>query len=411
MTDLERSLRRFGAYVPLSRIYFWTPVFFLYFAERFPIEQLLQLEAIYYAAVVIFELPSGYFSDRVGRRATLVCSAAAMAIGYTLFLTGGASFWLFALGQLGKAIGYAFLSGTETAFHYDTLAALGREQEYAEREAVLARNGYLAAGAGVLASGLLSTFDLRIAYLLSLASALAMLALVLSLREPPRQRRGWARDGARAQLAACARLLRRPFLLWLFACFVLKITLEHIPYEFSQPYLAAVLDEPVTRVRSTPAASGALYAIVAVVGSLAAAYSIRLRARLGTRTTLLAAAALQTALIGAMAALISPLVVPLLALRSGLAAIANPVIHAELTPRVPQAQRATYLSLHSLAGRLGYAGVLAWLSALSAGRSIDDPATLTSLLGWAFALALAGVALLLATSLALRAEAASESPS
>jgi hypothetical protein len=341
----------------------------------------------------------------------MLCSAAAMAVGYTLFLGGGTSFLLFALGQLGKAVGYAFLSGTETAFHYDTLVALGREDEYGAREARLARNGYLAAAAGMLVSGALSTFDLRVAYLLSLLSSLAMLALVLSLREPPRYASGWASDGPWTQLAACARLLRNPFLLWLFAYFVLKITLEHIPYEFSQPYLAAVLDEPVTQVRSTPAASGALYAIVAVIGSLAAAYSIRIRARLGAGKTLLAAASLQTVLIGAMAALVSPLVVPLLALRSSLAAIANPVIHAEVTPRVPQAQRATYLSLHSLAGRLGYSGVLAGLASLSAGRSIDDPTTLTSLLGWAFVLACVGVGALLVTSRALANEGASASPS
>ena len=398
-------------YAPLSRIYFWTPIFFLYFSQRFPIEQVLQLEAIYYAAVVIFEVPSGYFSDRVGRRVTLVCSALAMAVGYTLFLTGDTSFLLFALGQLGKAVGYAFLSGTETAFHYDTLAALGRADEYAAREARLARNGYLAAAAGMIVSGALSTYDLRIAYLLSLLGALAMLVLVLSLREPPREATGWANDGPGAQLAACVRLLRVPLLLWLFAYFILKITLEHIPYEFSQPYLAAVLDEPVTQVRSTPAASGALYAVVAVVGSLAAAYSIRIRARLGTAATLLAAALVQTALIGAMAALISPLIVPLLALRSGLAAIANPIIHAEVTPRVPQAQRATYLSLHSLAGRLGYSGVLACLSALAAGRSVDDPQTVTSLLGWAFVLACVGVVALLVTSRVLARGGPSANPS
>lgn len=402
MGDLERSLRRFGVYVPLSHVNFWTPVFFLYFGERFSIEDVLLLESIYYACVVLLEVPSGYLSDRLGRRATLLCSAVAMGAGYTLFLFGGASFLLFALGQLGKAVGYAFLSGTDAAFHYDTLAALGREDEYADREGRLLRNGYVAAAVGTAFAGLLATFDLRIAYALSLLNAIAMLLIVLTLREPPRQQEGWASDGLGSQLLGCFTLLRTPLLLWLFAYFVLKTTLEHVPYEFSQPYLAAVLGEPVTAVKNTPAASGLLFAAIAVVGSVAAHYSIRLRRRFGTAGALLTAATVQTGLIAVMAAAISPLVVPLIAFRSSLAALANPIVRSEIAPRVPQARRATYLSLHSLAGRLGYSAVLLGLSFASRGHSIDDPETLQTLLSWTLLLAVAGVALLMLTKAALR---------
>lgn len=34
--------------------------------------RVLRLEAIYYIAVVFLEVPSGYFSDRFGRRQTLL---------------------------------------------------------------------------------------------------------------------------------------------------------------------------------------------------------------------------------------------------------------------------------------------------------------------------------------------------
>ena len=412
MGDLERSLRRFGVYAPLSQVAFWMPVFFLYFSERFSIEEVLWLESFYYASVVLLEVPSGYLSDRLGRRATLLCSAGAMATGYTLFLFGGTSFLLFALAQLGKAVGYAFLSGTDAAFHYDTLAALGREDEYAEREARLLRNGYVGAAAGAVLSGLLATFDLRIAYGLSLLNAGVMVLLVLSLREPPRQPGGWATDGMGAQLLACTALLRKPLLLWLFAYFVLKITLEHIPYEFAQPYLAAVLGEPVTAVRNTPAASGLLFAVIAIVGSIAANYSIRLRRRLGLGGALLGAATLQTGLIAAMAVAVSPLVVPLIAFRSSLAALSGPILRAEIAPRVPQARRATYLSLHSLAGRLGYSAVLLGLSFAASGRSIDAPSTLQTLLSWSLLAGVCGLALLLVTRRALReGQSTSISPS
>ena len=399
---MARNLAVYAWFLPLSRVHFATPVFFLYFGQRFSIQEVLALESIYYASVVLLEVPSGYFSDRVGRRATLLISTLAMAGAYALFLLGGTSFTLFAFAQIGVAVHFAFISGTDTSLHFDTLAALDREAEYGDREARLTRNAYLAAAAGAVLAGVLSVADLRIAYALAFGNAAVLLVLVLAMREPPRRPGGWAHEGFVHQLSSCLGLLRRPFLLWLFAYFVLKITTEHVPYEFSQPYLAAVLDEPVSAVRTTPAASGLLLAVIAAVGSVAATWSMELRRRFGTAGTLLGVGGVQIAVIWIMGAVISPLVLGLLALRSQQAAIANVVIHAEVTPRVPQARRATYLSLHSLAGRLGYAVVLAGLSALAAGESIDDPGALQKLLLAAGGLGTVGLVVLFATVRALR---------
>ena len=51
----------------MTGLHFWYPIFFLYFLARLPLVQVLQLEAIYYAGVVLLEVPSGWFSDRIGR--------------------------------------------------------------------------------------------------------------------------------------------------------------------------------------------------------------------------------------------------------------------------------------------------------------------------------------------------------
>ena len=69
---LERNTTLYPWYRAGYEAYFWLPVFFLYFNERFSIERVLQLEAIYFLSVVLLEVPSGYFSDRIGRRPTLL---------------------------------------------------------------------------------------------------------------------------------------------------------------------------------------------------------------------------------------------------------------------------------------------------------------------------------------------------
>ena len=69
-----------------------------------------------------------------------------------------------------------------------------------------------------------------------------------------------------------------------------------------------------------------------------------------------------------------PLVVPLILLRTLPMALMAAPLNAAIAPQVPQAQRATYLSMQSLAGRLAFAGILAGLSAASTtGAAVDWP--------------------------------------
>ena len=92
---LERNLKLYPWFAMVLEALFFAPVFFLLFSSKFPLEQVLQLEGIYYLAVVILEVPSGYFSDRLGRKPTLIISALCLACSYLLFFTG-TDFELFA---------------------------------------------------------------------------------------------------------------------------------------------------------------------------------------------------------------------------------------------------------------------------------------------------------------------------
>jgi MFS family permease len=243
--EAEQSLRVYAWYLPLSRIYFFTPVYFLFFLERFTLEEVLLLGSVYYVAVVGFELPSGYLSDRVGRLFALRLSAATMSAAYALFLLGGDRFAWFVMAQVLLGIGFASISGTDTAYHYDALHAAGRAGEFGAREERLTRNGYWASAAGAVLAGAVAQVDLAWAYALCLANALGLLALSLALGEPERDADGFASGRLVEQARAIGRALRAPPLAWLFAFGVVSVSLAHLPAEFAQPYLAAVLGEDV----------------------------------------------------------------------------------------------------------------------------------------------------------------------
>ena len=210
--------------------------FFLYFNQHMPIEQVLRLEAIYYVAVVILEVPSGYLSDTLGRRLTLLISAVSAIFAYALFFWGG-SFGIFVLAQIGLAASMAFRSGTDTSFHYDLLKCLGREDAYPQREARITRNVFIASAGAALLGGAVSIFALRVAYGLSLLAACVAFALVLLFAEPDREASaasGGQASGFFLQIRACLAYLSQPVLGWLMLFSVFMTVVNHIPYEFYQ---------------------------------------------------------------------------------------------------------------------------------------------------------------------------------
>lgn len=385
---MERNLRLYPYYQAARSTLFWLPVFFLYFAAAVPVDQILLLESIYYVGVVVLEVPSGYFSDRVGRRVTLLLSTIAGIAAYLVFATT-ASFSAYAGAQLLLAVAMAFNSGTDSSLLYDSLASLGRGTEIGEHEARAQAFGFGGLAVAALAGGIVASFDLQLVYFLSAGGAALSLAIVLALAEPPSH---GATQPPLRQLAAVLGRLRDPTLRWVFGFTVSLVVLAHVPYELFQPYVAFLYAD------STPIITGALAASMMGVAALCARHAIALRDRFGATATMLASLALLAVIMATMAAALHPVVIGLLMLRSVPTAITAPITAALIHPRIDSRMRATYLSLQSLVARLAFSASLA-----AASLAVGDVAYLTharmaDLLYVFAAIGVAMVALLAVTS-------------
>ena len=355
---LQRSARLYPYYALCSSANFWQPVFFLYFIQYLSLAEVLRLEAVYYMAVVVLEVPSGYFSDVVGRRVTLIISAASTVVASSLFLIGD-SFSVFACAQIALAAGMAFRSGTDTSFHYDVLSVLNRESEYDHREAVVARNAFAGSALAALIGGLVASYALHLAYVLSVGVAIVAFMIALLFAEPSQQRVSSERVGFISQIGHCLRYLHQPALAWLMVFVIFMTVINHIPYEFYQPYIGLLHFQDLM---TTPVVTGFHTAITLMVASWIAGYSIRLRDVIGLPGALLLAAGLQTLIIGLMALYIHLFVALFLLLRSSPRALMAAPLNAAVVPRLEAAHRATYLSIQSLLGRLAFSGALMTLS-------------------------------------------------
>lgn len=89
-------------------------------------EQVFQVQAIFSFYVLILELPSGYLSDLLGRKKTLLLATFFHAFGFSLFPFVD-SFMGVVVVELFLALGLSLFSGTDVALLYDTMEDLGEK--------------------------------------------------------------------------------------------------------------------------------------------------------------------------------------------------------------------------------------------------------------------------------------------
>ncbi|HAG53604.1 MAG TPA: hypothetical protein DCL21_07450, partial [Alphaproteobacteria bacterium] len=92
-------------------------------------------------ASFFFEIPSGYLSDKIGHKKTIVLSRIFFIISTLNYLLANNLIMLI-IGSVFFSLGVACMSGTSTAFIHDTLKALKREKEYSKVMGKVSAIGY-----------------------------------------------------------------------------------------------------------------------------------------------------------------------------------------------------------------------------------------------------------------------------
>ena len=135
-------------------------------------------------ASAVFEIPTGVFSDFLGRKLTLALGQLASVLSIACYAIAG-SFGLLVLGGALEGLSFALFSGNNSALLFETLAEQNREVEFAEYEGRLSAMYQLAlAVSAAVAMAALYWFSFRVLFWLSVAPQLIGLALTFALVEP-----------------------------------------------------------------------------------------------------------------------------------------------------------------------------------------------------------------------------------
>ena len=136
-------------------------------------------------ALIVFELPTGWFADRVGHRASLVAGSAVQIAGMLWCWLGNGVPGLVTAVVL-VALGDAFRSGADEALLYRTCGGLGRTVDFQRIEARAGAAELVALVALVLAGGIIvTTWGFAAGWIAETALCSVGLVITWMMVEPP----------------------------------------------------------------------------------------------------------------------------------------------------------------------------------------------------------------------------------
>ena len=217
---------------------------------------------------ILLEIPTGALADCWSRKAMLTIAPLIKALCFVTWFLADSHFALYALGFLLWSLGSTLVSGTEEALLYDTLAHYDRQQDY---ERVLGHGmsyKYLSQALGAILGGVLASYRIEWAILLSVIPLLFTAGCALTFREVPKTES--AREIHYLQHIRLAVLeLRDNPLLRYFGVYLLGISIVGALEEFDQLYYDLV--------RLPVAAFGAVMCFEMLLSALGARLAHRMK--------------------------------------------------------------------------------------------------------------------------------------
>ncbi len=164
------------------------PVIVLFYQKNgLSMKEVFILQSIFSLSIVLFEIPSGYLSDIIGRRLSITIGCALSVIGFG-FYSISYGFTGFLIAELLLGLATSFVSGSDSALLYDTLLLFDKEDEYTKAEGRITSIGNFSEGLAAIAGGLLALISLRTPFYAETIIALLSVPVALSLYEPERKK-------------------------------------------------------------------------------------------------------------------------------------------------------------------------------------------------------------------------------
>lgn len=164
---------------------FYAPVAILYFAKISGSFALgMSVFSIVTISSALLEVPTGIFSDRIGRHRTIVLGAFVAVIS-SIFYAIGESFLILAVGSFFQGLSRSFYSGNNDALLYDSLAEKNEQHRFGEFYGKISKMSQIALGiSAVIGAVILINGTFSVLVWLSIIPQIVCLVISFLFTEP-----------------------------------------------------------------------------------------------------------------------------------------------------------------------------------------------------------------------------------
>lgn len=349
MPTLLSNLRKIYLFRLAKFSYFHIPIIIIFYGSRgIGFAEAMLLQAVYYAAKVASEAPTGAVADRISRRFSLFLAAIVSGAGYlVIFLSH--NFWAFAAGEVLAGIGISLASGADSALAYDTLQAEGEEKRYASVEGMAYGARLLAFAFAGTVGGLLAEFDLAWPFAATVAACAVAAGVALTLKEPPRVTEKPRPRYLEILTQSLKLLVKNREIRWLTIYSAGLFAALRLAFWVYQPFMEGA-GFPYF-------AFGLTFAGLNLFSATVSTRAEKIERFFGEKMTLVFMPGLLVAGFFLMSIKVAPWAVAFILLQQVPYALFEPVLKAYSNRHIGSEIRATVLSLQSMAGNLAFAAV------------------------------------------------------
>lgn len=143
----------------------------------------MSIFAVAQVASAVFEVPTGVFSDFIGRKNTVILGCF-VALQSVFFYALGGSYWTLVAGAILEGLSLSFFSGNNDALLYDTLKEKAKEHEYHTFLGKVSSLYGFAGGISAILAGIIAIYSLQLVVWLSIVPQIALVLSSFFLIEP-----------------------------------------------------------------------------------------------------------------------------------------------------------------------------------------------------------------------------------
>jgi MFS family permease len=367
--SVSRNIRLLGWFNFWADFRPYAPIAILYFSQVSGSYALgMSVYSVTMLAQSLLEVPTGVFSDRIGRKKTVVCGAVAGVFALSFYAIGG-SYLALVIGAIFEGLGRAFYSGNNDALLHDTLTESGQREAYQEFLGRTSSMFQLALGISSIMGSLIAAISFQVVLWVSVVPM--VLALLVSLRMvEPRAHSGGSGNIYAHLSTAFRNIIRNPRLRVLSLASVISYAIGEASWLFRSTFIETLW--PIWAI-----------GIAQTIGNLTAAlgfyFAGRIIRRFGEFRLLVGGMSLSEA-VNLFGLLVPTVLSPaLMASNSIFYGVNNVAINGLIQKEFTDEQRATMGSLNSFAGSMVFA-VFSFLLGTLADRIGVVPALVTAAL-------------------------------